>query len=215
MANDIAAYSKDNSVKTIYIDSDFLNIFSPADLEKIFSRRYNLNLHYRFWSFNGDYAAYQYLSESFLNVRVYLPIYYIRGGVKENAPISMLSALLAQVKNLPNIHMTLIVNAGLKSGEKTFLREINTSYANILLRADYDILIKVPTQKDHPEEFARYYSLSRRMYSSIPLYILGFLYRCRRNRKIHSLLFRLYYYIHKKIIFNAPFSKLFKILLHS
>ncbi len=217
LISDLKAYSK-NKFRNIFIVSDFINIYSSGNLKKVFSHYYDLNLSYQFFNFYDDFSAYYDLSKSFRKVRIFLPIYHLKGAAKINIPISILMTLLEKTKELPNMQVHLLVNREIRPNEKNFLKKLPNIIENVYLKPDYKLIIKVPMphndQQKLKNDFDYYFSVSRKKKRSFLFKMAIFLHnKSRRHPALAKLLIKIQNYIHRQVIFNKICNRLSNLLL--
>ncbi len=217
LISDLKTYSK-NKFRNIFIVSDFISIYSSDNLKKFFSHDYKLNLSYQFFNFYDDFSIYYYLSKSFSKVRVFLPIYYLKGAAKINIPISRLMGLLEKTRELPNMEIHLLVNREIKPREKNLLKKLPDIIENVYLRPDYKLIIKVPMphsdQQKLKKDFDYYFSVSKKKEKSFLFKMAIFLHdKSRRHTILAALLIKIQNYIHRQIIFNKICHRLSNLLL--
>jgi hypothetical protein len=210
---DIDYYERQGRIKSIYIDSDFINVFPVSEVEKMFNRRYSLGLHYRCYSFNGEEKILRALSQGFKFVMLYMPAYRIRGAVKENISNDELDAFLAKVETYTNITLAIVTNnVDMPKEKKEYLKNRMRHKKNILLRSDFDFIVPVPLSAQDGE-FKKYFRISRLHYFNPVFGLLCFMFKHRENKMISLLLFKLYFMIQKKISLGHRFDSLYKAAL--
>ncbi len=218
ISKEISQYSDDKHIKNISVESDILNNFTTSELEKIFYRKYDLDLYYVFEKFYDNYSMLCLLSRSFNSVRILLPVYNINQGRVENISIPQLSSILDKLKRLPNFTTILLINESISPGLRMYIKKNIKYYRNVYLRFNWDIIIKVPmpknTSEDLYDEYRRYFKISTKKFYSLSFRLTLFLYRLKEENHLLGCFFvKFYLYLHRKILFNLVFfNKMIKFL---
>jgi len=207
ISKEISEYSDDKHIRSIQVVSDFMNIFNTSELEKIFYKKYDLDLFYYFEKFYDNSAIYNLLSKSFRKVRIFLPIYDIKQSIRTYISVYRLSNILNQFKNLTNFSTVLLIDENITPELIDYLKTNIKYFNSVSIRFGSDFLIKVPMPKDNYEdlynEYTQYLRISRNKFHNITFRFVIFFYRLEEeNSRLGFLLRNLYYYIHRYALFN-------------